>query len=177
MLNYLRVVADDRRPDAYAELMRVAARTSDTDTETQAFESRLRRHLRDARAVVRTQNFDRTLFTSWKPLITEYLRFVPRPLLNALSPAYQQGNRLDQVLNNAIAAFERELTVDGDPVAALNRLSEEDAIRLLTIHKCKGLEFENVIVLGVETDVFSGNLRMLSQSSSSQSRERRKSWS
>lgn len=156
MLNYLRVVADDRRPDAYADLIRVAARTTDTDTESLVFESRLRQHLRDARDAVRTQNFNRTDFDSWKPLIAEYLRFVPRTQLNALSPSYQQGKRLDEVLEDTIKAFKRELAIDGDPVAALKRLSEDDAVRFFTIHKCKGLEFEKVIVLGVETDLFFG---------------------
>lgn len=42
-------------------------------------------------------------------------------------------------------------------MAALNRLSEEDAVRFLTIHKCKGLEFEMEIVLGIETDLFFDN--------------------
>src|SRR5699024_6494746 len=72
------------------------------------------------------------------------------------SPSYQQGDRLDQVRKEALRAFKGELSVDGDPVAALNRLSADDAIRLLTIHKCKGLEFSRVIVIGVETDLFFG---------------------
>ena len=54
-------------------------------------------------------------------------------------------------------ALARELAVDGDPVEALKRLSELDAVRILTIHKCKGLEFEKVIVLGVEEELFWGD--------------------
>lgn len=34
------------------------------------------------------------------------------------------------------------------------RLSEDDAVRILTIHKCKGLEFEKVVVFGVEEQLF-----------------------
>jgi superfamily I DNA/RNA helicase len=30
-------------------------------------------------------------------------------------------------------------------------------VRILTIHKCKGLEFEKVVVLGVEEDLFWGD--------------------
>ena len=156
VLNYLRVVADDRRPDAYAELIRVATRTGDSAADSLVFESQLRQHLRHARATVRTQNFDRMDFDSWKPLIADYLRLVPRARLNALSPSYQQGQRLNEVLRDTIKAFKRELAIDGDPVAALNRLSEDEALRFFTIHKCKGLEFEKVIVLGVETDLFFG---------------------
>ncbi|MCC9198255.1 ATP-dependent helicase [Arthrobacter sp. zg-Y820] len=156
ILNFLRVVADDRRPDAYAELIRVATRTGDSETESLMFESLLRQHLRDARATVRTQNFDQTDFGSWRPIIADYLRLVPRSQLNALSPSYHQGSRLDGVLKDTIEAFNRELAIDGDAVGALNRLSEEDAVRFFTIHKCKGLEFEKVIVVGVETELFFG---------------------
>ena len=84
----------------------------------------------------------------------EFLGVVSRPVLNALSPAYQQGTRLDDLIEDALDALGRELAVDGDPVEALKRLSELVAVRILTIHKCKGLEFEKVVVLGVEEELF-----------------------
>ena len=48
----------------------------------------------------------------------------------------------------------------GDPVEALKRLSELDAVRILTIHKCKGLEFDKVVMLGVEEELFWGDAAM-----------------
>lgn len=51
-------------------------------------------------------------------------------------------------------AFGRELAADGDAVEALKRLSEIDAVRILNIHKCKGLEFDKIVVLGVEEELF-----------------------
>lgn len=51
-------------------------------------------------------------------------------------------------------AFFAELRVDGDPSAALGRLSGEGAVKIITIHKSKGLEFEKVILLGVENQLF-----------------------
>lgn len=106
---------------------------------------------------MRTAGFDRADFASWQPLINAFLKFVTRPALNALSPSYQQGSRLNDVIKEAGGAFQRELAVDGDPIAALDRLSEEDAVRILTVHKCKGLEFEKVIVFGVEPQFFWGS--------------------
>jgi len=156
IFNYLRVVADEGRPTAYAELVRVVTRNGIEEIDG-VLDSKLRTILREARATVRTALFDQTDFASWKPLITAFLGFVTRPALNALSPSYQQGSRLNDVIKEAAGAFKRELSVDGDPVAALNRLSEEDAVRILTVHKCKGLEFEKVIVFGVEPQFFWGN--------------------
>ena len=42
-------------------------------------------------------------------------------------------------------------------MAALLRLSEDDAVQILTIHKCKGLEFHKVVLLGVEEELFWGD--------------------
>lgn len=59
IFNFLWVVAGDRRPDAYAELMRVASRSSATEEAALQFDSQLKRLLRDARASVRSPSFAR----------------------------------------------------------------------------------------------------------------------
>lgn len=156
IFNFLRVVADNGRPLAYSELVRVVTRGGLEEADG-VLDGKLRTVLRKARATVRTSEFDAAQYPSWSPLISSFLEFVTRPSLNALSPSYQQGNRLNDVIKEAAAAFKRELEVDGDPISALDRLSEEDAIRILTVHKCKGLEFEKVIVFGVEPQFFWGN--------------------
>ncbi|WP_328851220.1 ATP-dependent helicase [Micromonospora globbae] len=157
VLNFVRVVADDRQPDAYAELMRMANRMSASEDEAARFDSQLKRMLHTARANVRDPAFKADQPTAWRHLVDEFLKLVSRPVLTALSPGYQQGKRLDDLIEQALDAFSRELAIDGDAVQALRRLSEVDAIRFLTIHKCKGLEFEKVVVLGVEEQLFWGS--------------------
>lgn len=156
IFNFLRVVADDARPDAYTDLIRVVTRDGAQESEG-VLDSKLWALLNEARASVREDSFDASDFVGWKNLISAFLKFVTRPALNALSPSYQQGSRLDDVIKDAVKAFRKELAVDGVPVAALDRLSEEDAVRILTVHKCKGLEFEKVVVLGVEKQFFWGS--------------------
>lgn len=156
IFNYLRVVADEGRPSAYTELVRIVTRGG-TEEVDGVLDSKLRTLLRDARLTVRAADFDAAEYASWSPLINSFLKFVTRPSLNALSPSYRQGTRLNDVIKEAAGAFKRELAIDGDPIAALDRLSEEDAIRILTVHKCKGLEFEKVVVFGVEPQFFWGN--------------------
>lgn len=95
----------------------------------------------------------------WERTIAEFLEMITLPVLHALSPEYQRGQRLEEVIANTIAVFKQELDKDGDPVAAMVRLSEEDAVRILTIHKSKGLEFEKVVVFGVESQLFRGDDR------------------
>jgi superfamily I DNA/RNA helicase len=134
--------------------MRIANRSSASDDGAARFDSQLKRMLRTARAAVRDPAFQTAEPTAWRQLVKDFLQLVTRPVLTALSPGYQQGKRLDNLIKQAFDAFSRELAVDGDPVQALRRLSEVDAIRFLTIHKCKGLEFEKVVVLGVEHQLF-----------------------
>ncbi|MGO1406069.1 UvrD-helicase domain-containing protein [Agrococcus casei] len=155
IFNFLRVVADDGRPEAYSELVRVVTRGGIEEADG-VLDSKLRAILREARHTVRAAGFDASESASWRPLINSFLKFVTRPALNALSPSYQQGSRLNEVIKEAVGAFKRELAVDGEAVAALDRLSEEDAVRILTVHKCKGMEFEKVIVFGVEPQFFWG---------------------
>jgi superfamily I DNA/RNA helicase len=156
VFNFIRVIADDRQPQAYADLMRIAARPSAPEDEAARFGGRLKRMVSNARATVRSPQFETEDPAAWRTLIHEFLNLVSRPVLAALSAGYQQGTRLDDVFERALDAFGRELTLDGDPVQALRRLSEADAVRFLTIHKCKGLEFEKVVVLGVEEELFWG---------------------
>ncbi len=160
IFNFVWVVVGDRRPEAYNQLMRVAVRASGAEQAAHQFDSRLKRLLRASRATVRSASFAGGDLEAWRPVISEFLDLVSRPVLTALSPAYQQGSRLDDVIGEALRAVGTELAVDGDPIQALKRLSELDAVRILTIHKCKGLEFEKVVVLGVERELFWGDAAM-----------------
>jgi hypothetical protein len=127
IFNFIHVVATDQHPDAYAEFMRVASRTSATEEAALQFDSQLKRLLRESRAAVRNLSFAEGNLDAWRPVISKFLELVSRPVLNALSPAYQQGSRLDDVIEDALAAFGNTLVVDGNPVEALKRLSELDA--------------------------------------------------
>lgn len=157
ILNFLYVVADDGRPDEYSTLMHMVSRGASDKTDG-VQESKLRTFLSEVRAEIRTTGFDASNYSSWRLLINRFLEFITRPALIALSPSYHHGQRLNDVIDEISNAFKRELTVDGSPVAGLNRLSENNAVRILTIHKCKGLEFEKVITLGVETQFYWGSI-------------------
>ncbi|MEU2048834.1 UvrD-helicase domain-containing protein [Streptomyces albidoflavus] len=157
VLNFIRVIADDRQPEAYAQLMRTVDRPGESDDEAARHAGPLERMVRDARTAVRRPQFRAEDPTGWEALVRKFLDLVSRPVMVAMSAGYQQGTRIDDVVQDALDAFSGELMLDGDPVQALRRLSETDAVRFLTIHKCKGLEFDKVVVLGVEEQLFWGN--------------------
>jgi len=157
ILNLIRVLADDRRSAAYEHLMRLITRTSLTEEMELRSTTAVTRFLTAKREQFRDGTDPRSSSKQWKTVVTEFLQLVTRPVLHALSPEYQRGKRLDQIIEQTIDAFQEELDKDGDPLAALMRLSEDDAVRILNIHKCKGLEFEKVVVFGVEEQLFWGN--------------------
>ena len=154
ILDLIRVLASDRRAAAYEHLMRVATMSGPTEELALRNARALSRFLMLRRRDVRVGTAARSDITKWRALVTDFAELITKSALAALSPEYQRGPRLDQIIDQTLDAFGDELSQDRDPIAALRRLSEEDAIRILTIHKCKGLEFEKVIVLGVEHELF-----------------------
>lgn len=157
VFNFLRVIADDGQAEAYVELMRFTNHSSLPEEEGLQFDRRLKNLLQEARQKVRGPEGDHTATQFWSIWIEKFLSLISRPTLVALSPSYQQGQRLDEVIHQALDAFEQELSNCGDAVVALKRLSGKEAVRFLNIHKCKGLEFDKVIILGVENEMFWGD--------------------
>ncbi len=76
--------------------------------------------------------------------------------LTALSPDYESIDRLVEVIQETKARIEELLNIEPNLVKALARFSDDQAVRILTIHKSKGLEFDSVIILGVENETFWG---------------------
>lgn len=157
VFNFLRVIAGDGQADAYVELMRFSNRSNLPEEESLQFDRRLKNLLQEARQKVRVSEGDHSAPQFWSIWTEKFLSLISRPTLVALSPSYQQGQRLDEVIHQALDAFEQELSNCGDVVVALKRLSGKEAVRFLNIHKCKGLEFEKVIILGVENEMFWGD--------------------
>lgn len=154
ILDLIRVLADVGRSAAYAHVMRITTTLSPTEEIAQRNARALSSFLMLRRRDVREGNAARSSIEKWAALIADFVDLTSVSALATLSPDYERGRRLDELIAQTVDAFGVELARDGDPVAALRRLSEEDAVRILTIHKCKGLEFEKVIVLGVEHELF-----------------------
>ena len=77
--------------------------------------------------------------------------------LTALSPDYESATRLIDVIQETKVRIEEQLKIEPDLIKALTKFSDDQAVRILTIHKSKGLEFDSVIILGVENETFWGN--------------------
>lgn len=154
ILDLLRVISGRGQSSAYEQLVRIVSFTGFGDEIRDRAQSAVRRLLAESRLAVASRNFNQQDIGAWMEIVSQFLELITRPVLTGLSPSYQHGTRLDDLIQETRDALAEELALDGSMANALDRLSEDDAIRILTIHKVKGLEFEKVIVLGVEKELF-----------------------
>ena len=159
IFNLIRVLADERKSVAYEHLMRLAIPSGVTEERALRHSRAVSRFLVERREQFRKGKGARSNPAEWKRTIADFLSMITLPVLQALSPEYERGQRLREVIEKTTAVFEEQLNKDGDPVAAIERVSEEEAVRILTIHKSKGLEFEKVVVFGVESELCWGDDR------------------
>lgn len=96
-------------------------------------------------------------YADWWESVREFLNYVGRETLVALSPDYESVERLRAVILSTKQRIEEHLKIEPDLPKALQRLSDDQAVRILTIHKSKGLEFDSVIMLAVEEEIFFGD--------------------
>lgn len=157
IVDFLSVVVGDREPDAYGRLMDVLMATGlDEDT---AYELRARWHrfIDNARDRVQQHCFDVSNAVTLRTVAEEFIALLGRESMVALSADYEQGERLEEIISQTFDRITELLEFDDDPVRALARFSEDSSVRIMTIHKSKGLEFDTVVVLGVEDQTFWGD--------------------
>jgi superfamily I DNA/RNA helicase len=158
ILDLLRVVLDERQPEAYTRLMNMAAGMAADEDSAHKARARAYRYIQASRVKVKDDTFNREDSNQIRHLVVGFLELVGREAVTALSADYQRGRRLDELVADTLKAFNEQLALDHDPAAALRRISEDTAVRILTIHKSKGLEFETVIIIGIEHETFFGNI-------------------
>ncbi|MDK3257005.1 ATP-dependent helicase [Blastococcus capsensis] len=151
IIDFLAVITGDREPDAYARLLDVATGWRGQELTDrpyvelrQALDQARRRHRSDPDATTRQ-------------LVTPFLDRLGEEMLVALAPAYQQGRRLQELIETAHSRLEELRAEAGDITQAIREFTGRDAVKLLTVHKAKGMEFDAVVVLGVEHEMFWGN--------------------
>jgi superfamily I DNA/RNA helicase len=155
IVDLLAVVFVDSAPDAYGSLMHVLV-AFDTDDATNEGPAHWNRHIDELRAKVRKLPASSITAKTLKQTATTFLDQLGTEAIAALSSDYESGPRLQDVITQTFERIEELLAATPDPAEALARFAEDGAVRIMTIHKSKGLEFDTVAVLGVEAQTFWG---------------------
>jgi superfamily I DNA/RNA helicase len=152
MLDFLGVVVGEREPQAWTRLMDAAlGRRFDDDADDKPF-SELRRAVSTAR-----NEYIRNQHGTLRELLDRFLTHVGTDVLSGLAPQYQQGSRLEELIESVHTTLEDLVTKTGDVSQALREFTGRHAVKLMTVHKAKGLEFDRVIVLTVEHEMYWGD--------------------
>lgn len=96
-------------------------------------------------------------YSDWWERVKEFLKKVSLEAIVALSAEYESKSRLNELIRETQKHIDELLKKEQDLIKALRYFSDDQAVRILTIHKSKGLEFHTVVMLAVEKETFWGN--------------------
>ena len=157
IVDFLLVAAGQRQPAPYGRLLGlvVFGRGLDPEREYQA-RSRWDRFVAGIKQRIAVGELDLADLEGLRTIVSALLDIVGRDAVVALSPAYGQGDYLQQQVEATVSRAHALLEEGGNVPAALASFSGDRAVRIMSIHKSKGLEFDTVVVLGVEKETFWG---------------------
>lgn len=155
VVDYLSCLFGKREPKAWIRLMSQLVPFADDEIQSNARKD-LDRLIKKQRKEAAIAELIAEPFAGWWEAVLAFLKQVGLETLVALSPDYESHDRLKEVVRDTKARIEELLKVEADMPKALERFSDDQAVRILTIHKSKGLEFDSVIILGVEDQTFWG---------------------
>lgn len=159
IVDFLQVVSGRAAPEAYRRLLEiVASDAGDDDEQEHRARSRWHGFVDDVRQRIVSAEVNLADKGAVGTLVEELIAAIGRDAVAALSADYAQGDRLNQRIAATVKHISEQLQSGIDLSTALSSFSAERAVRIMSIHKSKGLEFERVIVLGVEEETFWGDI-------------------
>lgn len=156
IVDYLSCLYGQREPKAWMRLMNQLAPFTDEEIQANARKD-LDRLIKQQRKEIANAELVADPFSGWWECVRAFLRQVGIETLGSLSPDYESRARLNEVVRDTKVRIEDLLKLEPDLPKALGRFSDDQAVRILTIHKSKGLEFDSVIIMGVENEIFFGD--------------------
>ena len=152
IIDFLVLLTGDAEPDAWERFHQVAEYNSiddDADANARGWSRFIQLQKEGVRASKGFGPF-------WQS-VEEMLQRLGVEGIRMMSHDYENEQRYNELVAGVKAHLSECFDTSGDVAGALKALGKTNAVRILTIHKCKGLEFHSVIVQGVETQTFFGS--------------------
>ena len=156
MADYLSCLYGQHEPKAWIRLMNQLIPFADDEIQANIRQN-LDRLIKKQRQDVTKAEFLTEPFSDWWEFVQAFLNQVGIEILTALSPDYESNDRLKELVLDTRTHIEELLNLEPNLSKALERFSDDQAVRILTIHKSKGLEFDSVILMAVENEIFFGD--------------------
>jgi superfamily I DNA/RNA helicase len=156
VVDYLSCLYGQREPKAWVRLMNQLVPFADDEIQANVRQD-LDRLIKKQRKDAAITELIAEPFSGWWDSVRTFLSQVGIETLVALSPDYESHDRLKEVIRDTKIRIEELLKLEPDLPKALVRFSDDQTVRILTIHKGKGLEFDSVIIMAVENEIFFGD--------------------
>ncbi|MBR7959154.1 ATP-dependent helicase [Burkholderia vietnamiensis] len=158
IVDFLLVAAGQRQPGPFQRLLDLVVFGRGFDEENEYRErSRWNRFIADVKKRLAAEEADLADIDDLRAIVGELLEIVGRDAIVGLSSEYAQGDYLQQQIDATVERAHTLLSDGEDPAAALASFLGNRAVKIMSIHKSKGLEFDTVILLGVERQTFWGD--------------------
>ncbi len=156
IVDYLSCLYGQREPKAWIRLMNQLIPFADEEIQSNA-RKEFHRLIKQQRKEIAIAELVDEPYSGWWEFVRAFLKQVSIETLASLSPDYESYDRLKEVVRDTKARIEELLKQESDLPKSLERFSDDQAVRILTIHKSKGLEFDSVIIMAVENEIFFGD--------------------
>jgi superfamily I DNA/RNA helicase len=156
IVDILKCVFLDRAPESYARLVELYEGRWGNSSSPRAHR-RFRQFLDEQRNSVRAKSYAGATDSLLRSIADGFKDLVGRAALVSLSAGYAQGARFDELEEQVHFRLQELLNAGLSISETLARFSEDGAVRIMTVHKSKGLEFHTVIALGIESEMFFGS--------------------
>ncbi|HEY6872313.1 MAG TPA: 3'-5' exonuclease [Geobacteraceae bacterium] len=156
IVDFMTVLYGSREPDAYLRLMNLLIEVGFDENDQSVLRADWQRYLQQERTDIFPLTEATTGIDHLWGRVLKFIRRIGRARLISLSADYEQGSRLSDLVKETKERITELLMIEPNVVKALSRFSYDQAVRIMTIHKSKGLEFDSVIMLGIEKETFWG---------------------
>lgn len=157
IVDFLLVTSSPRQPAAHRRLLDLIVFNKGVDEEREyQLRSKWNRLLGETRKAIATGKIKLSRKPDLEKLVQTLLDAVGSEDIVAMSSTYSQGDMLETCIVETVDRAHELLSGGADPATALSSFSGDDAVRIMSIHKSKGLEFDTVFLLGVEEETFWG---------------------
>lgn len=156
IVDFLSCVYGQREPRSWVRLVSQLIPFLDEDEQSNPQHS-FYRFIKEQREASLINDLLDQPYSGWWEHVRAFLKNIGMEILVGLSPDYESYDRLKEVVRDTKARIEELLKLEPDLPKALERFSDDQVVRILTIHKSKGLEFDSVIIMAVENEIFFGD--------------------
>ena len=156
IIDYLLYFYGDREPQSWLRLQeQILPFVDDKELEFSKHHY-LQDFIINQKKIIKKSESTSGRFTCWRQVMSSFLEQLSIETITALSSDYESESRLREIVNSTTTKIQELLEKESDLIKVLKSFLDDQAIRIMTIHKSKGLEFHSVIMLAVENETFWG---------------------